>query len=79
MTGEETDILKLAGEALYGRQWQVPLARDLGVTDRTVRYWATGSGRPADLADRLLPLLHHRAERFEQLISLVERHVNRAC
>jgi len=30
------------GEAMYGPQWQTPMARAIGVTDRTVRYMAAG-------------------------------------
>jgi len=37
------DLLREAGEALYGARWQSDLARDLGVSDRTVRRWAAGS------------------------------------
>lgn len=71
MTDE--DILRIAGEALYGRQWQTPLSRDLGVTDRTVRNWAGGVNRPIDLATRVLPLLRARAEHLAQVIALAER------
>lgn len=31
-----------AGIKLYGRNWQTPLAKHLGVYDRTVRRWAAG-------------------------------------
>lgn len=31
------------GEALFGPSWQTPLGNALGVTPRTVRYWASGS------------------------------------
>jgi hypothetical protein len=31
-----------AGRALYGDRWQTPLARDLRVTDRTMRRWLAG-------------------------------------
>lgn len=72
------DILKLTGEALYGRQWQTPLSRDLGVTDRTIRNWATGTGAPSDLPDRLLPLLRARADQLEHVIALIERNQNGA-
>jgi DNA-binding transcriptional regulator YdaS (Cro superfamily) len=34
--------LKLVGLALYGHRWQSSLARDLGVSVRVVRYWASG-------------------------------------
>lgn len=71
--GEEEDILKIAGEALYGRQWQTPLSRDLGVTDRTVRNWTAGVNRPADLAERLLPHLLSRANHLTHVIALAER------
>ena len=76
---DERDLLRLVGEALDGAQWQTPLSRDLGVTDRTVRNWASGSIRPNDLADRLLPLLRSRAEQLGELISLLERRTNGAC
>jgi hypothetical protein len=75
--GDEEDILKAAGEALYGRQWQAPLSRDLGVTDRTVRNWASGSARPPDLVTRLLPLLQTRAAQLVNVIALAERLQNR--
>lgn len=35
-------LLHEAGEALHGPLWRVPLARDLGVAERTVRRWAAG-------------------------------------
>ena len=75
----ESDVLRLAGEALYGQQWQTPLSRDLGVTDRTVRNWAAGPTRPADLDERLLSLLRSRAEHLGNLITLIERRTNGAC
>ncbi len=74
----ENDTLKIAGEALYGPQWQTPLSRDLGVTDRTVRNWVAGCARPADLTDRILPLLRHRAGKLEQIIMLLEHRNNGA-
>lgn len=36
-------LLRDAGEALYGPLWQSQLARDLGVSDRTVRRWIAGA------------------------------------
>jgi hypothetical protein len=35
-------LLREAGEALYGPRWQSELARELNVTDRTMRRWAAG-------------------------------------
>lgn len=71
--GEGEDILKVAGVALYGRQWQTPLSRDLQITDRTIRNWAAGVGRPADLIDRILPLLRAREGQLQHVIALAER------
>lgn len=36
------ELLIECGRALYGQQWQSPLARDLGVSDRTIRRWVAG-------------------------------------
>jgi hypothetical protein len=36
------DLLRRAGETLYGRQWQRPLARMLDVDDRFVRRVVAG-------------------------------------
>lgn len=52
------DTLRAAGAVLYGPAWQSELARQLGVADRTVRYWVAGerpipAGVWADIA-RLL-------------------------
>lgn len=41
------DQLHEAGNALYGRQWQSALARELGVDPRTVRRWASGKIAPS--------------------------------
>jgi ribosome-binding protein aMBF1 (putative translation factor) len=35
-------LLREAGEALYGARWQSELARELNVSDRTMRRWAAG-------------------------------------
>jgi len=49
MTMSETEIdrnrewIWRIGEALFGPSWQTPLGEALGVSPRTVRYWASGS------------------------------------
>lgn len=55
MTADPRDLLRRVGEALYGPRWQTPLAADLGVAERTVRFWLSARQRPrpgvwADLA-----------------------------
>ena len=41
-------LLAACGQALHGREWVAPLARDLGVSERTVFRWRAGSHAPAD-------------------------------
>lgn len=55
-----TDLLREAGEALYGPRWQSDLARDLKVTDRTVRRWAAGADVPSAVRLELAELLKAR-------------------
>lgn len=67
-------ILRLAGEALYGARWQTPLARDLGTTDRNLRYWHTGArASPMDLEIRLIALLRQRGEKLDEIIAQIEQ------
>lgn len=55
-------LLKDAGEALYGAQWQSAIARDLGVADRTVRRWLAGADDiPPGVAMDLWRLCEERA------------------
>ena len=57
------DLLRMAGEALYGDRWQSPIARDLGVSSRTVRHWCgERHACPPDIGGRLLPLVEARGE-----------------
>ena len=55
------ELLRNAGEALYGSRWQAALARDLGVALRTVQRWDAGDrGIPDTLAAELVELLKTR-------------------
>ena len=55
-------LLREAGEALYGPRWQSDLARDLGVSDRTVRRWDAGqNGIPAGVWVELRTLTKTRS------------------
>ena len=55
-------LLREAGEALHGLAWMTPLAKDLGVTDRTVRRWAAGDFQiPAGVWPELRELLKARS------------------
>lgn len=66
-----TKLLHDAGEALYGPRWQSDLARDLQVSDRTIRRWASGADDlPAGVA---LDLWRICLERTADLDSVIER------
>jgi hypothetical protein len=49
------DLLRRSGQTLHGKRWQVPLSRDLGVTDRALRYWLDGTNMVPE--DEVLPKL----------------------
>lgn len=56
-------LLQGVGRSLHGERWQSPLARDLGVSDRTMRYWAAGKYEPPDNVWReLLELVWDRRD-----------------
>lgn len=61
-------LLVEAGEALYGPLWQSALARDLDISDRTVRRWVAGTSPvPAGLYIDLLRLTQERAAVLDAL------------
>lgn len=45
------------GERLYGPRWQSKLARALGVSTRSVRYWLSGKHRIREPMAKLIRLL----------------------
>jgi len=62
------DLLLATGQALYGQLWQSALARNLGVSDRTMRRWIAGAQPvPAGIAADLLRLCVERAEVLAEL------------
>lgn len=61
-------LLRTTGEALYGPQWQSAIARDLDVSDRTVRRWVRGDAIPSYVAAELE---HIARERVHALVDLV--------
>lgn len=40
------EIIRQIGEALYGPRWQTALARDIGVSARTIRHYIAGNRKP---------------------------------
>ena len=62
------DFLRAAGEALYGDRWQTAIARDLEVSDRTVRNWSADKFEvPIGVMRDVLALLHVRKEEIEKV------------
>lgn len=64
------DLLIEVATALYGAQWQTPLAHDLDVADRTVRRWVAGQTIPPGVRDDLKRLV---AERRDELAHIAKR------
>ena len=67
-------LLWRVGEALYGPRWQSEIARDLKVSDRTVRRWVDGSyDVPDGVFQDLLALCQERAAELHQLVEILPR------
>lgn len=67
-------LLQRCGEALYGPRWQSDIARDLHVTDRTVRRWLDGSNDvPDGVYLDLQRLLTERAAEIDDLIDALTK------
>ena len=61
------------GQVLYGKQWQSDLARDLNVSDRTIRRWANDYEQvPFSLWAEILLLLANRKEAIEALLEAIK-------
>lgn len=61
-------LLQDAGVILYGPRWQTDLARDLRVSDRTVRRWVSGADDPPPgIANDLLRLCQERGQEIDDL------------
>jgi hypothetical protein len=67
-------LLRETGEALYGPRWQSELARDLDVSDRTIRRWVAGSDDvPEGVYLDLLRLITERADVLDRLEAKLRR------
>lgn len=67
-------LLHDTGAALYGPRWQSEVARELQVSDRTVRRWASGAiDVPAGVYVDLLRIATERAAELDALIERLKR------
>lgn len=75
MVGRMTpDLLRRIGQAMYGERWQTALAHDLGMSDRRVRGWALGEGKPRPgVIEDLRVLLEWRREELIRVAAELER------
>lgn len=53
-------LLAQGGRAIFGEQWQMPLADLLGVSRRTLMRWLAGQLVPEGVLDELLQHLEQR-------------------
>ena len=72
---ESGDLICQVGRALYGPRWETALARDLSVSNRTVRHWLSGFQEPpAGVWLDLLRLVRARGQQTARVaIELVGR------
>lgn len=68
-----SDRLSAAGRALYGQLWQSALARDLDVSDRTMRRWAAGQEPPATVWADIRSLLAARREQIRETLRSIPK------
>jgi hypothetical protein len=63
------ELLEEIGVALYGDRWQTDIARDLDVSDRTVRRWVAGDGAPdVGVVGQLITLAETRRATLDALL-----------
>ena len=62
-----SDLIREAGQSLFGIRFQSDLARLLGVSDRTVRRWCAGEWEPRPFVwDSLRLALDERLREIKQ-------------
>lgn len=61
-------LFRRTGEALFGPRWQSDMARELGVSDRTIRDWLSGAADvPRGVYGDLFRLVVERAANLDDL------------
>ncbi|EAU0218107.1 hypothetical protein CUR65_12280 [Salmonella enterica subsp. enterica serovar Legon] len=64
--------MRAAGEAVYGKNWQSPLSRALGVSDRTVRNFISGeTSVPVNLSTRLIDAMETEISKIKKAIEII--------
>lgn len=73
----ETDnLIRMAGEAMFGNQWKAPLSREIGVSRDSVQDWDQGrmSPRPGVYV-AVLEKARQRLETLQSAVDSLDRHV----
>lgn len=69
-----TKLLRDVGEGLYGPRWQSNIAHDLGVSDRTIRRWASGvDDVPPGVYMDLLRIVVERQSDLDLIVERLKR------
>lgn len=72
-TGQRERLIAV-GETLYGERWQAPLARELGVLERTMRRWVAEEWPvPDERWEAMIGLLRRRGTAALELAARVEK------
>lgn len=75
----DPELLRRAGVAIYGVNWQSPLARRMGISTRTVQRWmAETATPPSGLVAGLVTLLLERGASLDKVREDVEAY-HRQC
>lgn len=70
------DLIRAAGEALYGPRYESELALALDVNRRTVRRWKSGQDEPQPgVWSDLLVLINERAGKVEHLVDEIAKRI----
>jgi hypothetical protein len=68
------DLIRAAGEALYGHRFESDLAIALEVNRRTVRRWKSGEDEPrVGVWDDLLALMAERSGSLDSLVAEIRK------
>lgn len=66
-------LIVAIGLALWGTRWQSDMARDLGVSDRTVRRWVAGDHVPPGIYADLAEIARERRTDIDALLWEMEQ------
>lgn len=66
--------IRFCAVAIYGGEWQTALARDMGVSARTVRRWNAQGSFPSLVASALAEALTKKQSAISEAARILDRH-----